>query len=163
MVVFFFIAYRMSFIKTIEKKHLIRELKTNLEVIEDAPVKIAGMQQQLEIIKGKIVVNDTLSDNVQHSILGITGRYCEENRINLIEISDPVVIERGEYLIEIHKIKIEGPFIKLNCFIYVLEQQYNIGHIASAQFQSHKERRTGKISLWLTIYLQNIKKREHET
>ena len=161
-IIFLFIAYRTAIRKTIDRRNLCDELKSNLELVQNAPQQIAGMQLQLEKLNSIIGRNDTLSKDNWQQILEITANYCKKHKIDLIEISDPLIIERGDYIIETNKLELEGPFIKINRFIYLLEQQYNIGHVISTEFKSRQDIRTKRVSLRTIIFLQNIKKKNYE-
>ena len=57
---------------------------------------------------------------------------------------------------------IGGNFSTLINLVYLLEQKYNLGKIASVNYQLKKDFKTKEMQLTATIFLQNIKKKNHE-
>lgn len=153
--------YRMAISKTIDKYGQCNKLKIDLEMINDAPQRIANIQIKLKRIENVIGSIDPTIQN-QEAIFELVSNYCNQNHATLIEISNPVLTEKGDFLIETHRIELEGSFIKLNRFIYLLEQKYNIGHVVSVRFQTKQNRKTKRVRLHATVYIQNIKSMNDE-
>jgi len=161
-IVFLLAAYSLSIKKTIMLYQECKELTNKSDLATNAPVKIQELEKKLaetDTLLGKSQIRD---GNTQQLLLGVVTNYCQTNDIVLREFPRAINNLDKDFSIETSVFVVEGDFIKLLRLIYQLEQKDKIGRIASAHFQAKKDYRTQTVSLLSTIYLQNIKKVEHE-
>lgn len=159
-VILTFIIYNLSIKKTIILKKECKSFEEKLALVEYAPQKIALLEKELSKIEGIIGKSDTTCIDFQQILLEKTSNYCQENNIILKEFPKQIINEQQDYIIETNIVVLEGGFITLLKFLYLLEQKYNIGKVVSAGYNAFKDIKTKKYKLNLTIYVQNIKKKE---
>ena len=125
-------------------------------MISYAPQKAATIKIQLDEIARILGKSDSTVQDNRQQLLELVSRYCEEKKIKLIEIPDPVLSVKGDYLLEINKVVIEGDFHRLNRFVFLLERQAIFGRIVSAKYKKTKDLRTKKTKLRIELLIQNI-------
>lgn len=156
---FTIIVYSASVKKTITLHSECKELEGKVTIATDAPLQAAELEKKLAEIDRILGKQQHADNNTQQTLLGIISSYCQNNKTIVREIPKTIYSEQKDFLIETNIFQVEGSFSKLTELIYLLEQKYKIGKIASVHFQTKKDNQTNTIALLATIYLQNIKKR----
>lgn len=157
---FFLIAWKLAIKRTIALKNQCGTLSEKLISAERAPKEIAHYKTNLELIENKIGENVTEIINPNELLLEKVSKYCQNKNIRFYELPKSHIINETEFVIETNKVVIEGRFIKLLKLLYQIETERKYGKIISADFESEKDLRTGNTHLYLTIYLQNIRKKK---
>lgn len=152
------IAYSFSWSNTIHAITEYYELKGKVENMKDAPQKIQHLKQQINQME-HLLIEDKGMD-IEQLLLEKTTTFCKDNHLTLIEFPQTYTNEYSNYQILTNKIVLEGSFKNQLKFIYDSEQKNKIGMVASVQLTKKREIRTNKISLFSTIYFQNIKLNE---
>lgn len=150
----------MAIAKTIDKRNQCQELQGQLATVENAPSQMATIHAELKRIENIIGQENKAKEDFRQMILEKTTHYCENNKIRIKEIPEPIVIDRSDYEIHTHTLVLEGGFKKLVSFIYELEQNWKISNITSARFYTEKEIRTKRKLLNVELFIQNIQKKK---
>jgi DNA-binding FrmR family transcriptional regulator len=153
-----FVIYLLAIKKTIDRKNECEDLIEQLEVVETAPEQMARLRMELSRVEGIIGNEDGSELDFRQQIMHQASHYCEMNGITINDIPEPIKIERNDYEIMTHTITLKGSFHSLVKFLYELEQNWSLGNTSSVKFYTQKEVRTKKKSLYLSIYIQNVKR-----
>jgi hypothetical protein len=160
-VIFSIIIYKAALKKTIDEYASCSELENKLQTANNAPAKMAElekMNRRLDMLLGR----QTGNIDAQQSLLDSVTNYCQKNDVVLQEFPKPIISSNKGTDIETNIFTIEGGFNKLIQLIYLFEQKYKTGKIVSVDYRTKKDFSVGKTNLSVTIYLQNIKKSQHE-
>ncbi|MEZ5199167.1 MAG: hypothetical protein R2764_23130 [Bacteroidales bacterium] len=157
--VMLFVVYHMAISKTLNRRSQCKELQGQLVTIENAPTQMAEIHSELTRI-GKIIGKENNKEDFRQKILEETTKFCENNKIRINEIPEPVVIDKNDYEIYTHTLVLEGDFQNLVRYIYELEQNLELSNVTSAKFYSAKEVRTKQKKLYLKLFIQNIQKQK---
>lgn len=157
---FLIIAWKLALTRTFTLKKQCNNIEQQLIAIENAPQQIADYQVRLKMIESRIGSNISSDKNINQLLLEKVSHYCKTNYIKFYELPQAHTIINNEYIIETNKVVLEGSFIKLLKLFYQLEIEKRYGKIISANFESVKNLKTNRIQLYLTVYLQNIRKQE---
>lgn len=159
--IFLIISYNMAFKKTILLGRQCKEFKEKLENIQTAPQKIHSLKKEIACLDNIIGnTNDTV--HIQDAILESITSYCKNNTLTLKELPKTHTITDKDYLVETCKLVVEGSFANILKLIFLFETSYNIGKVASVNFELINLRTRGRPSLETTIFIQNIRLIHHE-
>jgi hypothetical protein len=161
-VVFAFMIWSMTIKKTFALVAECKELKSRAELIANAPVEGQVLTKNLQKLDVLLSKGQRAEGNIQQILLSVISGYCQANNVLLREIPKTTITKEKDYLVETNIFVVEGGFRKLLELIYLLEQQNRIGKVASVNFMSRTDSRTGKNILALSIYIQNVKKMTNE-
>ena len=100
--------------------------------------------------------------NTAQELLEFVTNYCQTNRAVLREFPETILADQGNLLIENNWFVVEGEFSTLINLVYTLEQKVKLGKVTSARYQLKKDLKSKQMALTTTIYIQNVKKNEHE-
>lgn len=152
------ITYSLSIKNTAHTISEYFDLKEKVENMKDAPQKIINLKQQITQME-HILIEDKGIDTEQ-LLLEKATTFCKNSNLTLIEFPQTFISEFDDYQILTNKIVLEGSFKENLKFIYDSEQKNKQGMVSSVQLSKKKEIRTNKVSLFSTIYFQNIKLNE---
>lgn len=156
--VFLLISWKLAIKKTVVLKNQVKTIQEQLLAAENAPQKIATYTSKLQLVESKIGNSISLDKNINQALLEKVSDYCKQNNIKFYELPKAHTINDGPFIIETNKVVLEGNYIKLLKLLYQLETEKRYGKIISAGFESIKDLRTSRTQLYLTVYLQNIRK-----
>jgi len=157
--IFGLLIYTLNIKKTITEYKEYKKLNRQLEVLKDAPQLITQFQQKLVVLEQKIG-NDRVQEwKRNNNLLEVVTDFCHQYNIRLREFPEPVVTYQNDYALMTNVFKVQGRFVNLLKLAYMIEQEYQKGKIVSLKFEKKKNRKTRRIVLEATIYLQNIKKK----
>jgi hypothetical protein len=157
-----FISYVLAVKKTVMLFRDCSSMQTKLESINDAPKNIKQIKNEITQIDGMISANDSSGTDFRQLLLEKTGDFCLANNITLKEFPASIHEIKSDYSVETNTVVLEGSFISLLKFTYLLEQKYKIGKVASVDFSAKYNLTEKKNRLTEKIYVQNIKKRKDE-
>lgn len=161
-ILFLLFAWFMAFKPTFSLYANCNALELQLSEVADAPIHTAMLQKKLTEMD-QMLGNRQLTDtNTQQALLNLITHYCQSNKIVLREFPRTVTKQDNDYTVETNVFTVEGSFSKLLGLAYVLEQKERIGKVASVLFHTRKDVRTKVLSLTASIYIQNVKKNQHE-
>lgn len=155
--VFSWLAYQMSFKKTLALKTEIGNLELQVEKVSNAPSEIQSLQLELNKIDARIGSFMSQGMEFQDVLLDKITGYCKENNLVLKEFPKAHQYRQQDYLVQTNAIVVEGGFIKLLQLVFELERQFEIGKVVSVKFITREDFRTRKLFLGATIYYQNVK------
>ncbi|MCD4664837.1 MAG: hypothetical protein K8R68_06155 [Bacteroidales bacterium] len=156
-----FIIYFLAIKKTIVRKTLCNDLQEQLLVVENAPEQMTSIRTELKKVESVIGKESKSGVNFRQMVLEKTSHYCEQYGILIKDIPEPIVMERNDYEIMTHTITLQGGFHDLIKFLFELEKYWSLGNISSAKFHTEKKIRTKQNYLYISIYLQNVRKKQN--
>jgi hypothetical protein len=156
------LSYSLAIKKTVKYYRDCCAMELNLDMIVEAPQNINELNKKITQIDELISTGDTSEDDFRQTLLEKTGNFCVMNNITLKEFPASVHTIKNDYQIETNTIVLEGTFISILKYIYMLEQKCKIGKVISADFSTKFDLSAKKNKLSCKIYLQNIKKQKNE-
>lgn len=156
-----FILYVFAIKKTVLAYNEFEKNSIQLDSITQVPVLYSKLKKELDFIDQQLGAQD-IGHNYLDSLIEAVTNYCQVNSIILKEFPKTNVIKKDNLIVETNKIVLEGDFISLLKFVYLLENKRNYGKVVSVYYQSKMDYRTNKFNLTSTVYLQNIKKTSDE-
>lgn len=127
-----------------------------------APQELRSLQVKLKGMNYLIDRKEQGKEGVHASLLNVITAYCDENGIMLREYPGSRENIQNDLVVETNIFEVQGPFVKLLSLVYILEQKHRIGKVASVKFQSKRDMQSRENILTVTIYIQNVKKHNHE-
>ena len=157
-----YIAYALAIKKTITAYNQCNEATKQIELAQNAPMMADQLEKQLSQMDSKIGNQNTNGQNKEQALLELVTNYCQNNHAVLREFPETTLADQGNMTIETNLFVVEGSFPTLINLVYLFEQKNKLGKVASVHYQLKKDFKTKEMALTATIYLQNIKKKEHE-
>ena len=154
--------YTLGIKKTINAYEEYADSKKKMELAANAPVMARQLEKELMQMDVKLGNQNTKERNTDEALLGLLTNYCQNNHAVLREFPQTSIAEQGDMSIETNQFMVGGNFSTLINLVYTLEQKNKLGKVASANYQLKKEFKTKEMVLTSTIFLQNIKKKQHE-
>ncbi len=136
--------------------------ESQIELAANAPVQAAQLEKQLLQIDSKIGDQNINGQNSRQGLLELVTNYCQKNHAVLREFPETKAVQQGDLFIETNLFVVEGGFNALIKLVYQLEQKNKLGKIASVRYQLKKDFQAKEPVLTAAIYLQNVKKQQHE-
>lgn len=162
MIVTFLLVYVFAIKKTIAAYSDYSQAKTKVELAENAPVIAAALQKQLMQIDARIGSSDTTHQKTGEPLLELVTNYCQDHQAVLREFPQTIATVQGDMIVETNRFMVEGSFSTLINLVYVLEQKNKLGKITSVKYALQKDFKTKEMLLTATVFLQNVKKKNHE-
>lgn len=157
-----FLVYTFGIKKTIAAYSEYSENKNKMEQALNAPLMAEQLEKELIRMDAKIGNHNTREENINEALLSLITTYCQSNHAVLREFPQTSINEDGDLSVETNRFIIGGNFFTLINLVYLLEQKYNLGKVASVNYQLKKDFKTQEMQLTANVFLQNIKKKQHE-
>ena len=158
----FLLVYVFAIKKTITAYTDYSSAKVKVELAENAPAIAAQLQKQLMQIDAKIGSTDTTKQKAGEPLLELVTNYCQDHQAVLREFPQTTATAQGDMIVETNRFVIEGNFATLINLVYILEQKNKLGKIASVKYALQKDFKSKEMLLTATVFLQNVKKGNHE-
>lgn len=149
-------ALQLGFLKTRKQIQHYHKLKKELALIENAPLRIQGIQTQLQAMELQLKKFKPSAD-IQQEILEQLSTYSKKKELQIRSLAAAHRYEEQGYLIETIPLELEGSFQALLGFVYHIEKREQLGAIISSSFERATNRKNGKAELHLNLWIQNIK------
>lgn len=153
-----FIAYQLSFRKTIEAKTSLNKLIKDRELLANAGER--KMQLELEnkhldaiLIKNDVSANQSFEQNLFQKITKLSKEFNSE----IVSFEKPHSFQAEGANMLSYTIQLKGSFRNLMLLTSNLEKQ-RLGKFSSTSFVKKKNYRTGRNELATTIILQKLSK-----
>ena len=159
---FALIIYFSAIKNTLDLYARCNELEEQLLQADNASLQMIQLQKELQEIESIFGDKKETSSNYQQVLLETISNYCSRNNVILREFPRPSVINEQDFSVETNLVVVEGNFNNLLHLAYLLEQKNKTGKIACMQLQTKKDFKTKQLALTASIYIQNIKKTDHE-
>jgi hypothetical protein len=157
-----YIVYSFGIKKTIAAHSEYTENKNKMEQAANAPAMAEQLEKELIRMDAKIGSRNTEEENLNETLLSLITSYCQSNHAVLREFPQTTINEDGDLSVETNRFIIGGNFFTLINLVYLLEQKYNLGKVVSVNYQLRKDFKTQEMQLTANVFLQNIKKKQHE-
>jgi hypothetical protein len=160
-VVCMMLIYFLGVGKTIALYSSNKKMEASILNAEEAPKRITMLENKLQQLNSAFSVYVIDSISSQDRILELVSGFCHKNGLTLKEMPPSAVTEEADFTIETNVVIAEGNFIPLVKLLYELEYLSRIARVSSANFNSYEDNKRKKTVLSLTIYLQNIRVKDH--
>lgn len=162
MLVVLFLVYSFAIKKTLNIYNTYSVAEEKIALAANAPVMAAHLEKELMQMDIRLGNEKTKKQNTADALLELTTHYCQNNHAVLREFPKTTVSDQGDLLIETNQFVVEGDFSTLINLVYVLEQKIKLGKVASVKYQLKKDFKTKEMVLTAAIFIQNVKKKQHE-
>jgi len=157
--IFAMLLFKLPIEKTITCISETKKLTQELEQASDAPMRAALLQKQLSVIEQALGKRSTGTEPVKdENLLEIITTYCHDHKAVLREFPKAKGYLENQLQIETSTFVVESDFSTLLSLVYQLEQKFKVGKVASVNFQSKRDMKTGALTLSAIIYIQSVKK-----
>ncbi len=161
-VILLILSYSLSIRRTVKLGEICTNLEEQKESLQNAPSKIQKIGNELNNINAMIGKDMHVDMDVQSAILEKTGHYCQHQRLTLKSFPKTHYYKDKDYLVMTNKLVVEGEFIKILKLIYKFEQKFQLGKIISVQFEKERDRKTKRMKLYGSLFIQNVKHIKNE-
>jgi hypothetical protein len=157
-VIVFIISYQLGFKKTIILR---REYHSNIQLLQkvtSAPILLSQLIKQRNSIESSYGL---FSDNLQaqEKLLDKVDQFNSSLKsVKVVELSEPVFSSVEDFTVCNQQIVLQGKFQNLVEYLRLLEDDYSLGQINSAEFYKVKEARSKKEVLYMKLFIQSIMK-----
>ncbi len=151
----FWVSIRFAIIPTFHLKNDVENTSTQLNSIEDAPMKLQMIQRRIQDIEKQIGDVSGMDANGNYLIDDV-GSFCKKHGLVLSEIPEKHTSVKDQYQIVTYKIKVRGTFIPLMKLLHQLEQNASSGKVRSVEFVSEFDLKKKRKYLEAIFYIQSI-------
>jgi hypothetical protein len=141
----------------LNRSSLNKKYRSEIAKAEQAPALIKSLREELTTMNSfmEAYVSDSAGD--EDRFVEVITNFCQKNNVTLKELPKVVETEEQKFTVQTRVVIAEGSYNDLLRLIYQLEKKEKVGRIVSTQFKSYTNNKTKKLTLSLTIYLQNLK------
>lgn len=157
-----FAVYSLGISKTIKAYHAYSESENKMKMAENAPAMAVQLEKELIRMDEKLGNQNTAGQNTAESLLNLITAYCQSNHAVLREFPRTSIASQSDMIIETNQFVVGGSFATLLKLVYILEQKNKVGKVASVKYQLKKDFKTKEMLLTASVFIQNIKKNDHE-
>lgn len=155
-IVFAIVAYFISISDTVDAYYKNEVLLHQIQQGAKAPQNIQKLNENLNRISSNLGDYELDSLHNENLFLEVIGEFCQEHKLILRKFPEPTLHQEKDFIIYTHKIEIQGGYTNLIKLVYELEQVQKIGRVTSVNYKRVKDRKTKKVVLIASIYLQHI-------
>ncbi len=151
-----FIVYQLGIARSLELAKDNSRLESNLNAEIESPDRIQKLQKkalQIDALFKNYVANEVRDREV---VLSLIGDFCFKNRLLVYKVPEVTTHEADGYTIETFEFAVQGGYLNMVRLVDYLEQQEQIGKIASVKFELIKDMATKTNLLIGKIFLQRI-------
>jgi len=154
LVIFAWLAYRLTFAKTFALLHEYRTLKSQQVQIKDMATRVPELKAHLERLNN--MFGEANSEDFSVLVMDELNELCSKSGIVLKDIPQKHVFDGDGIRIETIDVNFQGAFKKQLAVISNMENNDHQAKIRSVQFQLEVDKRTNRKRLLGTIFLQSI-------
>jgi hypothetical protein len=154
------LVYSLAIKRTINEYSTCKTLQEQLKGLEYAPTKIAEYEQKINYIESSIGASSTSAGFYQEQLLSLISKHCKVNNLTLSEMPEPYLFQQKNLQIETYPVTIQGTFIPMLKLMHYIEANKKYGRVISARFYKKRDNETEKVSVFMTLYIQHVKKEQ---
>ena len=155
-----FLVYTLAIKKTINEYSACKTLSVQLKGLEFAPTQIAEYEQKINYIESSIGASSTSAGLYQEQLLSVVSKFCKTSNLTLSELPEPFLFQQKNLFIETYPVTIKGTFIPMLKLMHHIECNKKYGRIISSRFYKKKDNETEKVNVFMTLYIQHVKKEQ---
>jgi len=150
------LSWNLAMVETFNLKNQIQMVNKELRSAENAPLQIAQLNRELNQIQGnsKLLYSSVLQ--MREALLSELVQLTSKHRVNLKSFPEYFIQEKEDFELTTSPIILEGSFKNLLQLMDEFEKSNTSGKVSSALFRVEESRRSGKRTLYLTLYIQSI-------
>ena len=151
------IAYQLSFSKTLELKKQHAALKQEARLFENGAQKLLQLKQEDHyydsIFKSKRISTDT---SFQNNLLSVINSFADSTMIKVVSFENPHKFQQEGTEVLTYAFTLQGNFSQITRLIYQLEQHYKLGKIISINYVKKRNYRRRSDYLVCSVLLQQV-------
>lgn len=156
--IIFVLAYKFSFLKTIEISHQLKELKEEIKFNSQTTYNkemLLGKEIYLDSILEKEKRNNS---SIQNDLLKKLNTYSEDFSFKLIQFQEPHIFSLEDQTVtSSFQFTLEGDYKSLEILLFLLERENNFGKISHFNFTRNRDYRLQKEFLRCKVIVQNVR------
>jgi hypothetical protein len=160
---FFLFVYNFVISRTFELYSINGSLHEKVMQAQNAPDKKKMLEVKINNFNNSLNKYFIDSTKNREYILATVSEFCHKNNLVLKEVPEPIITQEKDFDIETNIVVAEGGFINLLKLVYELEQNTIVARPASVNFEKKFDYKRKKDILTLSMYLQNIRMKNHES
>ncbi len=151
------IIYKMNVSKTLALYSENVRLSEQIERAENAPQQLTELRDKQTRLNASLAnyIDDAVTD--QKYLLAITTEYCDKHGLRVRNFPETKIEATDNFQFQTNEVVVEGKFTELLKLMYLLETKYNVGRLASAEFEKIRDKKIRREVLLLKIHFQKIK------
>ncbi len=138
-------------------------LASNCQKIEEDNLRmgstlkeISSYEKKVHLLNAQVGMGDAQLTNVQQQLLALITDFGKKNSIHLRKFPAPIQIQNSGYSVSTIPVVVEGPYVALVRLLHEIEFTDQLGKVVSVDFEKELNRKTKRMELNATIYLQYI-------
>lgn len=155
--------YGMAVKETLLLKNTAKSNTEQLARMEGTQGQIEALQRELEGLNSQSEVLEGGEEKFREKLLEEANSHCRALGIVLREFPKAHFTWQDGYKISTYSLLAGGSFIKLQRLVYNLETGLFNGKVSSVHYFTKTDFKTGRKSLFVKIYFQNIIKNEGDS
>ena len=128
-----------------------------LEQAENIESRLVGLEARSKKVEALLNGRESAA-RVQHQLLDSIGQRCRKAGMVLQEVQEPHIFRDEGFGIHTNVFEVKGGFQDALKMAYDLETGFEAARLVSLNFETRKNRKTGKKQLYAKLYLQNLEK-----
>lgn len=144
-------AYNFSFARTLEVRRQVLKDALRISQLRDAPRQI----EQFEKLLAGFNPNQEYSIYNREQFFEEVNIFCRENDLQILYFHPEQRRNVQNFQLITNQLEIQGDFKNIVQLVWHIEHEKRLGHIASASYKTMEDKRTGKIWLTGSFFIQN--------
>lgn len=152
----FVLAYKQSFSTTMQLNKECNAIERSL-LEQRISVQEMSPYTDHQLPYDDFEVEENSSRDFDQLLLDKVAEYCEERPVELFQYKPPHIFMADKYRIDSQILTVKGEYQSIMQLLFLLEEEMKLTSVSSIDFTTKKDRRTGKITLYATLYIQKIR------
>ncbi len=154
--------YIIAFKPTLNLKKDCKKKEATVAALVSAPQRIKLTTSRLNQINNQFSNVSTQGSITRDLILDEISEYCDKNKLTITDYPESHFSKSNMFEIETNRMVVTGNFKGLVKLINHLETRASFGRIVAVNLFSEENRKTKRTSLFLELFIQNIRNDETE-
>jgi hypothetical protein len=154
----FLLIWKLAISKTVEAWTLSDKLTAQINDAIGMPDKVNAIKSNMSLLNSKIEDSKVEHSGFQNLLLDEISKFCNDHKIIVTTFPESKYYNENEFVVQTVNFSAQGGFHDLLKLVYFLEKERKIGRVSSVDFSNVKDRKSGRMYLQLTMYIQLVSK-----
>lgn len=154
--IFFALAWNLSISPTLHLRSQVAQLEEQINGSAKAIQELASLRTEKESLESLLGTDNMSATMVQLQLLNAIDSLSTSIDVDVKEILPIHESAQSDYRIYTHIIKLQGGFADLLTLNSELEKKFKHARISAVHYDKETNLRTGKQTLYATLYVQNV-------
>jgi len=150
------VCYLFAISETIALKEQYTHLKQQEVLFKNTPKQLTLVKKKQQYYESILTKYQLNGSSVQNSLLQNITLFAKNNKLKVIDFTEPHVSSKNEISIKTYQFTLEGDYNKILSLIHKLEQETKFGEIINLHFKKEKNYRTGRYYLQAKVLLKSF-------